>query len=99
MSRPLCHVILAAVLPIALGACTAPLSRMATSFAPGLEPAAPVRGEAPWSEEKAPSVARADTPLPEPPMLERGLRCGTTPGEQARAQCLRGSPAGGTADP
>ena len=91
MLRALSHVALAAVLPLAVGACAPPLPRMASSFASALEPAAPVRGEAPSYEEQAPSVARADAPSAEPLPLERGRRCGATPGEEARAQCLRGS--------
>jgi len=91
MLRALSHVALAAVLPLAVGACAPPLPRMASSFASDFEPAAPVRGEAPSYEEKPPGVARADAPSAEPLALERGRRCGATPGEEARAQCLRGS--------
>jgi hypothetical protein len=94
------HAALAALLPLTFGACAPSLPRMAPSF--GLldaGPAAPVRGDAPLFEEKAPSVARAEAPSHEPLPLERGSRCGATPGEQARAQCLRGSNPGGSAQP
>jgi len=99
MSRAVLHAALAAVLPLALGACAPTLPRMAASFGPAVEPAAPMRGESTTYEEQAPSVARAVVPSPESLPLERGPRCGATPGEQARAQCLRGSPAGSSAQP
>jgi len=99
MSRALRHAALAAVLPLLFGACVPSLPRLGASFGPGLEPAAPVRGDAPSYEEPAPGIARADVPPSEPLPLERGRRCGATPGEQARAQCLRGSAADGSARP
>lgn len=97
MSRDLRHA-LAAVLSLALCACAPSLPRTA-AFSLDAGPAAPVRGEAPSLEDKAPSVARAEVPAHEPLPLERGLRCGATPGEQARAQCLRGEIPGGSARP
>lgn len=98
MFRPLCHVSLAALLPLALGACAPSLPRMASSFALDGEPAASVRGAAPLDED-APSVASAEVPAHQPLPLDRGRRCGATPGEQARAQCLRGSATADAARP